>query len=242
MNSVPIAHFSRPILKAAKSVRAEFVKRRYSGRNKMSMKAVIFDFGGVLAEEGFKAGINEIALSNGLQPEELRKTAFEAVYDTGFVKGRIRDKKFWDLFRKKTGIKGTNEELTQIILSRFELRSFMLETVKRLRTSGVKTYILSDQTHWIEDLNQKTGFFTLFDKVYNSYRMGMTKKQPETFDLVINSIGFDPEDILFIDDHAAHIRRAQEKYLHTIWYTEKAMFFTAMKIFFPELDFKDLED
>lgn len=207
----------------------------------MFIKAAIFDFGGVLAEEGFKAGINEIAKKNGLDPDSLRKTAFDAVYDTGFVTGRINDRKFWKLFRQTTGISGTDAELTETILSRFTLRSFMLETVKRLRQAGVKTYILSDQTHWIEDLNQRSGFFSLFDNVFNSYRLGRTKKDSETFDLIINSIGYDPEDMIFIDDHAAHIRRAQEKFLHTIWYTEKHMFFTAMKIFFPELDLSDLE-
>jgi len=207
----------------------------------MFIKAVVFDFGGVLAEEGFKAGINEIAKKNGLNPDSLRKTAFEAVYETGFVTGRINDKEFWELFRQSTGISGTDAELTETVLSRFTLRSFMLETVKRLRKSGIKTYILSDQTHWIEDLNQKSGFFNLFDSVFHSYKMGRTKKESDTFDIVIDSIGLDPEDILFIDDHAAHIRRAQEKFLHTIWYTEKHMFFTAMKIFFPELDLSDLE-
>jgi len=207
----------------------------------MLMKAVIFDFGGVLAEEGFKAGINEIAKKNCLDADFLRKTAFDAVYDTGFVTGRINDNEFWELFRQSTGISGTNAELTETVLSRFTLRSFMLETVKRLRQSGIKTFILSDQTHWIDDLNQRSGFFTLFDKVYNSYKLGRTKKDSETFDYIINSIGLDPEDMLFIDDHAAHIKRAQEKFLHTIWYTEKCMFFTAMKVFFPELDLSDLE-
>ena len=207
----------------------------------MSIKAVIFDFGGVIADEGFKAGINEIARINDLDPEMLKKRAFDAVYDTGFVKGKIRDKGFWKKFRQDTGITGTDDELTEIVLSRFTLRSYMLETVKRLKKSGIKTYILSDQTHWIDDINAKSGFFSLFDKVYNSYKMGITKKESRTFDLIIKNIGLDPGEMLFIDDHAAHIGRAQEKFLHTIWFTEKKMFFTAMKIFFPDLNTDDLE-
>lgn len=207
----------------------------------MLIKAVIFDFGGVLADEGFKAGISEIARRNGMDPDSLRKKAFSAVYDTGFVTGKIRDNIFWKRFRDETGISGSDQELTEIVLSRFTLRSYMLETVKRLKKAGVRTYILTDQTHWVEDINNKSGFFTLFDKVFNSYRLGRTKKESSTFDYVINSIGFDPEEMIFIDDHAPHIGRAQEKYLHTIWYTERNMFFTAMRIFFPDLGFSDLE-
>lgn len=207
----------------------------------MSIKAVFFDFGGVIAEEGFKAGINEIARINGLDAEILRKKAFDAVYDTGFVKGRIRDRRFWKKFREETGIKGSDQELTEIVLSRFTLRPYMLETAKRLKQSGIRTYILSDQTHWIEDINAKTGFFSIFDKVFNSYRMGITKKEPALFDLIIKHSGLDPEEILFVDDHAAHIERAQEKFIHTIWFTDKKMFFTAIKIFFPDLRTDDLE-
>ncbi len=35
----------------------------------MVIKAVLFDFGGVLAEEGFREGLKSIGRKNGLDPE-----------------------------------------------------------------------------------------------------------------------------------------------------------------------------
>jgi hypothetical protein len=53
-----------------------------------SIDVILFDFGGVLAEEGFVNGLKAIAAMNGLDSDTLVKTGFETVHDTGFVVGR----------------------------------------------------------------------------------------------------------------------------------------------------------
>jgi putative hydrolase of the HAD superfamily len=35
------------------------------------IKAVLFDFGGVLAEEGFREGLKAIGVKNGLDPDDF---------------------------------------------------------------------------------------------------------------------------------------------------------------------------
>lgn len=37
------------------------------------IKAIIFDFGGVLAKEGFREGLKSIAEKNGLDPSQVFK-------------------------------------------------------------------------------------------------------------------------------------------------------------------------
>ena len=41
------------------------------------VKAVLLDFGGVVAEEGFKKGLQAIAVDHGLDPDIVISTAFE---------------------------------------------------------------------------------------------------------------------------------------------------------------------
>jgi putative hydrolase of the HAD superfamily len=41
------------------------------------INAVVFDFGGVLAEEGFMEGLKAIARKNGLNPDEFFKIAID---------------------------------------------------------------------------------------------------------------------------------------------------------------------
>lgn len=52
------------------------------------IRAVLFDFGGVLATEGFREGLAAVARSQGLDPDEFFRIAREAVYESGYITGR----------------------------------------------------------------------------------------------------------------------------------------------------------
>lgn len=189
-----------------------------------NIRAVLFDFGGVLAEEGYKNGLRAIAVDNGITPKELVAAAFEINYETGFILGKVRDDVFWENIREKYSIEGSDQKLTEEILSRFILRPWMLDIVKELKEHGIITGILSDQCHWLDELDRKYNFFKLFDHVFNSYHIGISKIDPGVFDLASKEINIPHENILFIDDHEAHIIRAKSKGMNSILYTDKTSF------------------
>ena len=145
------------------------------------VRAILFDFGGVLAEEGFRNGLAELARSQGLDDSELPGRGMQAVYDSGFVLGHGTAAGFWSLLRKRTGLTGNDGDLTERILSGFVLRPQMLALVRRLRAAGFITGVLSDQTHWLEDLDRRAPFLADFDRVYNSYELGKGKRDPTLF-------------------------------------------------------------
>ena len=51
-------------------------------------RAVLFDFGGVLATEGFREGLQETARRQGLDPREVHMTGMDAIYDSGYIVGK----------------------------------------------------------------------------------------------------------------------------------------------------------
>jgi putative hydrolase of the HAD superfamily len=55
------------------------------------VKAVIFDFGGVLAEEGFREGLKVIAENNQLDAEVFFRIAANLICETGYVTGAASD-------------------------------------------------------------------------------------------------------------------------------------------------------
>jgi len=75
------------------------------------IRAVLFDFGGVFAEEGFRNGIRKIAKQSNVDTDATEKTAFALVYSTGYVLGRCNEDFFWKALKKATGITGDNREL-----------------------------------------------------------------------------------------------------------------------------------
>ncbi len=66
----------------------------------LPIRAVLFDFGGVLAEEGFRAGLRVIARLNGLDPESVHREGVDAVYESGYVTGTAKEADFWKLMRE----------------------------------------------------------------------------------------------------------------------------------------------
>ena len=73
------------------------------------IKAVIFDFGGVLAEEGFRQGLKAIAKEKGFDPEDFYEMARELVYQMGYIMGSSDEHSYWDAIREKTGVRGDDK-------------------------------------------------------------------------------------------------------------------------------------
>jgi len=186
------------------------------------IKAVLFDFGGVLAEEGFREGLKEIGRANGLDPETFFETAGETAYETGYVIGRIDEHAYWQEVRKRTGIKGSDAELRRELLDRFEIRPWMIEIVRRVRNQVREVSILSDQSNWLDELNEQHDFFKEFDQVFNSYHLGKGKRDPTLFSDIARSLRVKPSEIVFVDDNEGHIERARSHGLHGILFVDRA--------------------
>jgi len=92
----------------------------------------------------------------------------------------------------------------------------MMEVVKKIKSSGLIVAILSDQTNWLDDLNQRTPFYQHFDHVFNSFYLKKTKRNPSLFRDICVQLGLKPEEILFVDDSPDNIKRAASEGLKTI--------------------------
>jgi len=188
------------------------------------LNAVLFDYGGVLAEEGFHNGLIALAKEQGLNVDDMPKEATKAVYDTGFVLGRGSAKIFWQCMRERTGLEGDDATLTQRILSGFVLRPWIIELVRNLRKQRMVTGILSDQTHWLDELNDRDHFYQYFDLIFNSYYLGKGKHDASLFKDVATELKLPICEILFIDDDEGNVNRAREAGMQALHYVDKERF------------------
>ena len=63
------------------------------------IRLLLFDYGGVLAEEGYREGLHAFARANGLDAEEFFATTTDIIYGCGLVEGRNSEAAFWQLLR-----------------------------------------------------------------------------------------------------------------------------------------------
>ena len=190
-----------------------------------SITTILFDYGGVLAEEGFTLGLAVIAQENSLDPAPFFQTAVETIYECGYLTGKSTEQAYWQLLRDQTGVRGEDQALTETILCRFTLRPRMIEAVRAVKKQELNPVILSDQTDWLDRLDRRQPFFQEFSRVFNSFHLGKTKREPSLFTDVLAILKVEPEHALFVDDNPGHIERATALGLKTHLFESEELFF-----------------
>jgi putative hydrolase of the HAD superfamily len=196
--------------------------------------ALLFDVGGVLFDEGYGKGLHAIAQRNGLDPLRLEIISDRLIIETGYLTGKAEESLFWEEIRHETGIMETDEELRDALIERFVPREWMLEIVRKLKVHA-RLAILSDQTNWLDIMEERHHFFKLFDVVLNSYYTGRSKIDQLTFDFAASVIGVRQEKILFIDDRIGNIKRAEASGYKTILYSGRENFLKDLGQYFPDI-------
>ena len=206
-----------------------------------SVSWILFDFGGVLSEEGFRGGLGALAREQGLDPATVQRAGVACVFETGYVTGHADGETFWRTLKDRTGLRGSEPVLRRVVLDHFRLRPWMLELVRQIRKGGTRCAILSDQVDWLDTLNERDAFFPLFDRIYNSYHLGQSKQDPQIFARVTADLGISPGEALFVDDSPDNVRRAESQGLSGIVHAEKQPFLEQIRAYCPDLDIDRLE-
>jgi putative hydrolase of the HAD superfamily len=135
--------------------------------------------------------------------------------------------------REGSGLQGSDTELTKRILEGFILRDWMIDLVQQLKAQGYITGILSDQSHWLDWLNERDQFFQFFDPVFNSYHMGKGKRDPGLFYELSEQLALSPNEILLVDDMKSNVERAQAAGWQAIHYVDKEDFMLRVNTLLP---------
>jgi putative hydrolase of the HAD superfamily len=196
---------------------------------------IIFDFGGVLAEKGFEEGLKAIAAGRGLDETDFYNLAHGLIHSTGYLTGHSNERLYWQAIRDKTGIRDEDAVLRNEILSRFILRSWMFDIINKLKRKGTGVVILSDQTNWLDELNERDDFFKYFDIVFNSYHLGKSKIDPSHFSDTACRLDRAPERLLFVDDTGGHCKTARTTGMKAIHFTDRYLFLKEIERFCPVL-------
>ena len=198
----------------------------------LPLRTVLFDYGGVIADEGFRQGLEVIALQNGHEPLTFFCFVQKTLFSSGYIIGHCSEAKFWETVRKGSPLGNKSDAMyRQEILDRFRLRPQMITLVKALRSLGIITAILSDQTNWLDMLEVRDHFFHEFDYVFNSYHLGKSKHDPSIFNDVLQTLGVLPQKALFVDNDPENTKRATSRGLHTIVYRDYKNFIKELETF-----------
>lgn len=172
-------------------------------------KAVLFDFGGVFYSEGFRDGLFAIARKYGMEERPFFEKAMRVTFVSGYVRGEIPERIFWKELERTAGLDADLYGDRDLILEAFKplpgMRALVAKTGERAQVG-----LLTDQTNWLYELDERDGFISCFHDVISSYEDGFTKREPEIFRIACQRMDALPGEILFFDDNTGNVTNARE--------------------------------
>ena len=177
------------------------------------MKAIGFDWGGVL--NGKPGKYHAIAVANevGVTREEYETAYFH--HNQKVNKGEVTWEQLWELVLTELGHPNEPELVQRIIEIGKEsnadnLNPDMLALVDRLRANGYKVGLLSNNSADNAALMRERGLDKRFEVLDISVETGLVKPNPEAFIHLAQGLGVDVQDLIFIDDSPKSLSTAEE--------------------------------
>jgi epoxide hydrolase-like predicted phosphatase len=179
------------------------------------IKAVIFDWGGVLIEDPAPALSKYCANAFGVSVE--RYVAAFDICINDFQTGAVSEQQFWTNMAKHLNSPApkVNSLWTEAFMAAYKPREDMFSLASRLRKAGCKTAILSNTEMPVVAIINKQKYDS-FDLTVLSCLEGTAKPGREIYDLTLDRLGIPAGQALFIDDKTENIEGAKRAGLQTI--------------------------
>jgi putative hydrolase of the HAD superfamily len=190
----------------------------------LSIRAVFFDFGGVILSSPFEA-FNGFEDRNGL-PRDFIRTINATNPDTNawarFERSEVAFEEFCDLFEaecREQGHEVAARELMPLLAG--EIRPAMVEAVRRCRQRLV-TACLTNNWVSFDDFpasaraGGRDDALGLFHHVIESSKVGVRKPDPRFYELACERCGVEPAEVVFLDDLGVNLKPAAAMGMTTI--------------------------
>jgi HAD superfamily hydrolase (TIGR01549 family) len=181
------------------------------------IKAIIFDFAGVISTDGYWIWLNE-----NVKDIEGQRAYFQKLSEK-VDRAAITNKEFIDLIAKKTGIE--KALIWPGVFKKIIINYDLLEYIKKLK-SNYKIGLLSNFTfQWLDEIFQKYNLSDYFDAKFISSRFKVIKPQPQAFNKILRLLGVSRDQAVFVDDRQVHVDAASALGIKAFLYTsnEKLM-------------------
>jgi epoxide hydrolase-like predicted phosphatase len=183
----------------------------------MTIRAIIFDLGGVLLRTTDFEPRERLAASLHMNRQQLEQFIFGGESGDRAQRGEISAQQHWENLRRQ--IKYSPEEFSRLVsdfFSKDEIDEALIDYVRGLRKT-YKTALLSNA--W-DDLRQviteKWHFEDAFDTMIISAEECVAKPDLRIFQLALDRLGVTADQAIFVDDMDRNVEGALQAGLHAI--------------------------
>ena len=190
------------------------------------IKAVVLDFGGVMARVYRPERFQHLEESLGLEPQSLSEILWRSPEWRLAEVGAIGEQEYWRRIAPRLGFHTQAEwtqarirDLQRALFGDVEVDPNMIALIRGLR-SRYRTGLLSNTSaNQPQRLIQRYKLEGLFDVVVLSAAVGLAKPNPAIYRLTLQRLGTAPETTIFVDDHEPTVAAAEEQGIQGVRFT-----------------------
>ena len=186
----------------------------------MPIRAVIFDFGGVILTSPFEAFARYEA-GNGLPAGLLRRLNATNPDTNAWAKlerSEVDLAGFAELYEAEADAAGRRIDAGAVLaLLSGEVRPAMVRALRRIKEEGLAQACLTNNVAGTEAVRPDVAeVMALFDTVLESSKLGVRKPDPAFYDLALEAVGVQPDEAVFLDDLGVNLKPARALGIRTI--------------------------
>lgn len=177
----------------------------------MALRAVIFDYGMVLSGPPDAAAHDALVRLTGLPANELDRLYWK--YRTAYDAGSLTGAAFWRAVAQDARIELSAAAMEELV--RWDERMWMtvnpamLAWQLELKQRGLLTAIVSNMGDTVHRaMARELDWLGRFDVLVWSYQLGITKPDRRIYDYVLEKLGTEAEEVLFLDDRPVNVEAA----------------------------------
>ncbi len=192
-----------------------------------SIRAVLFDFGGVITTSPFEA-FRRFEVERGLPSGFLQRINRTNADDNAwarFERGELTPEAFDEAFAAESRAAGHEVRGLEVVALIYgKIRPRMIRAVERCGKHFITACLTNNFGHRHDDEASPDATSTLdwqsaldrFDVVIESSKVGVRKPEPQFFELACEKLSIDPRQAVFLDDLGINLKPARLMGMHTI--------------------------
>jgi putative hydrolase of the HAD superfamily len=187
------------------------------------IKAIIFDFGRVISAQKPPSLFRSYEDDLGLEPDTINAIMFNSKAWEDALIGSKTVEEYWQEIGAELNL--TTPAKIDAFRQRYHadeaIDHSVLDLMRRLHGRH-KLAVLSNSppglTRWLADWN----ILYLFDTIFCSGDEGVVKPEPAAFEIILQRLGVEPKEAVFIDDTAENVAASRKVGIHGILFTSAA--------------------
>ncbi|WP_437186329.1 HAD family hydrolase [Planctomicrobium sp. SH668] len=174
------------------------------------IRTLLCDLGNVLCFFSHEKMCQQVADVCNVPVESVRKTLLQGQMQWNFERGLITEIELKQQLENEFNCRINLGQLVRALGDIFELNDSMIPLLLHLKRRRTRLVLLSNTcVSHINFIQSRWNILGLFDHMILSYEVGTVKPEDRIFEIALDQVQCDPEEVLYIDDIAQYIEKGR---------------------------------